>query len=372
MFDGIVIGAGPAGSAAAYHLARRGRSVLILEKAASPRSKPCGGGVSPEVAQWFEFDFAPAINAKVRRFRFTLEGGDPVEAEADTAEPLWLVRREVFDAFLAAKAQAQGAELKEGCPALALRFEDGAWTVDTPEGPQRGRYLVAADGAKGATAKGLGFTERRFRMAGAIEAECATPGPAELPLCLEFGTVGSGYLWNFPKADGQSLGVGVMRGRQDRDLRGVLRDYAAGFGVNLEACAVAAHPIVLWDGDQDLHTQQALLVGEAACVVDPFTAEGIRPSLLTGVRAAEAIHGALSGQDRALEGYTAAIQREIGGEMLWARRLAAVFFRLPSLGYRLGVKHPGSPARMAKLLCGELRYADVGQRALARLSGGLL
>jgi len=372
MFDCIVIGAGPAGSAAAYHLAKRGRSVLILEKEASPRSKPCGGGVSPEVAKWFEFDFSPAINAKVWRFRFTLEGGDAVEAEADTAEPLWLVRREVFDAFLTAQAQAQGAQLKEGCAALALRFEAGAWTVETPEGPQRCRYLVAADGAKGGMARSLDFTERRFRMAGAIEAECTTPGPANLPLCLEFGTVGSGYLWNFPKADGQSLGVGVMRGRQNRDLRSVLRDYAAGFGADLDTCAVAAHPIILWDGDQELHTQQALLVGEAACVVDPFTAEGIRPSLLTGVRAAEAIHAALAGQDRALEGYTAAIQREIGGEMLWARRLAAVFFRLPSLGYRLGVKHPGSPARMAKLLCGELRYADVGQRAISRLSGGIL
>lgn len=371
MFDCIVIGAGPAGAAAAYHLARRDRSVLVLEKDAQPGSKPCGGGVSPEVAQWFDFDFAPAINAKVCRFRFTYEGGDPVEATSDTREPLWLVRREIFDTFLVRQAQAQGAVLKEGCPALGLRFEDGAWTVETLQGPQRGRYLVAADGAKGNMARALGFTHRRFRIAGAIEAECAIPAPAEFPLCLDFGTVGSGYLWNFPKADGQSLGVGVMRGRQNRNLRRILRDYAAGFGADLDACAVAAHPIVLWDGDQELHTQQALLVGEAACIVDPFTAEGIRPSLLTGVRAAGAIHAALAGQDRALEGYSAAIQREIGSEMIWARRLAAVFFRLPSLSYRVGVKHPGSPERMARLLCGELRYANVAQRAIARLSGGL-
>lgn len=371
MFDCLVIGAGPAGAAAAYHLAKFGRSVLILEKDAVPRYKPCGGGVSPEVAQWFDFDFDPVISAKVHRFRFTYEGADPVEVESDTREPLWLVRRESFDAFLVAQARAQGAVLKAGCPAQNIRFEDSAWTVETPEGPQRGRYLVAADGAKGNTAKALGFVNRRFRIAGAIEAECPSPAPEGFPLCLDFGTVGSGYLWNFPKIDGQSLGVGVMRGRQNRDLRAILRDYAAGFGADLDACAVAAHPIVLWDGDQELHTQQALLAGEAACIVDPFTAEGIRPSLLTGVRAAEAVHGALQGADRALEGYSAAIQREIGGEMVWARRLSALFFRLPSLGYKLGVKHPGAPQRMAKLLCGELRYADVAQRAIARLSGGL-
>lgn len=371
MWDCIVIGAGPAGSAAAYHLAKQGRSVLILEKDMHPRYKPCGGGVSPEVAQWFDFDFSPAISTTVRRFRFTYEGGDPVEVEATTREPLWLVRREVFDAFLVAQAQAQGAQLKAGCAALSLRFEDSAWTVDTPEGPLRARYLVAADGAKGTVAKMLGFEARRFRMAGAIEAECATPGPADLPLCLDFGTVGKGYLWNFPKADGQSLGVGVLRGRQNRHLRDVLKDYAAGFDVELDGCAVAAHPIVLWDGDQDLHTQQALIAGEAACIVDPFTAEGIRPSLRTGALAAEAIHAALAGEGRALESYTARVQQEIGAEMMWARRLSAMFFHLPSLGYKVGVKHPGSPQRMAQLLCGELRYSEVAQRALHRLSGGI-
>lgn len=372
MFDCIVIGAGPAGAAAAYHLAHQGRSVLILEKDTHPRYKPCGGGVSPEVAQWFDFDFSPAISMKVSRFRFTYQGADPVETETEVREPLWMVRREIFDAFLVRQAQEQGAVLKAGCAALELRFEDSAWTVDTPEGPLRARYLVAADGAKGNAAKALGLKARRFRLAGALEAECATPGPADLPLCMDFGTVRQGYLWNFPKADGQSLGIGVLRGRQDRNLREILKDYTTGFDVDLDACSIAAHPIVLWDGDQELHSQQALIAGEAACIVDPFTAEGIRPSLRTGVLAAEAIHAALNGQDRALESYTANVQQEIGTEMVWARRLAALFFRLPALGYRVGVKHPGSTQRMAQLFCGELRYANVARRALQLLSGGVL
>ncbi len=372
MLDCIIIGAGPAGAAAAYHLARQGRSVLILEKDAHPRYKPCGGGVSPQVAQWFDFDFTPAINTKVTRYRFTYEGRDPLEVEPTTRESLWLVRREIFDAFLISQALDKGAVLKAGCPALGLNFEQSAWTIDTPEGPQRARYLVAADGAKGPLAKNLGFHKRRFRIAGAIEAECATPGPSDLPLCFDFGTVGQGYLWNFPKTDGQSLGIGVLRGRQDRNLRETLKRYTAGFGANLDDCSVAAHPILLWDGDQDLHTQQALLVGEAACIVDPFTAEGIRPSLRTGVLAANAIHAALSGEDRALEAYTTAVQREIGAEMVWARRLSSLFYRLPALGYNVGVKHPRGPQRMAQLFCGELRYADIAQSALHRLSGGML
>ena len=62
MFDCIIVGAGPAGGTAAYHLAKRGYSVLILEKESLPRYKPCGGGVSPQSAQWFDFDFSPAIS----------------------------------------------------------------------------------------------------------------------------------------------------------------------------------------------------------------------------------------------------------------------------------------------------------------------
>ncbi len=63
-FDCIIIGAGPAGASAAYHLAKRGRSVLMLEKQTLPRYKPCSGGVSPAIAQWFDFDFTPRSTLK--------------------------------------------------------------------------------------------------------------------------------------------------------------------------------------------------------------------------------------------------------------------------------------------------------------------
>ena len=84
MFDCIIVGAGPAGGAAAYHLAKRGRSVLILERLAFPRLKPCGGGVSPAIAQWFDFDFSPAISTTVERIRYTWQLDDAVESAIPT------------------------------------------------------------------------------------------------------------------------------------------------------------------------------------------------------------------------------------------------------------------------------------------------
>src|SRR5512136_2245896 len=113
MFDCIIVGAGPAGGTAAYHLAKRGRSVLVLEKESLPRYKPCGGGVSPVVAQWFDFDFSPAISLKVSEIRYTWKMGDPVDVALEIKEPIWMVRREVFDHFLVQQAQKQGAELRD-------------------------------------------------------------------------------------------------------------------------------------------------------------------------------------------------------------------------------------------------------------------
>lgn len=108
MFDCIIVGAGPAGGTAAYHLAKKGRSVLVLEKETLPRYKPCGGGVSPVVADWFDFDFSPAISLKVKTVRYTWNMEDVVLADLQTPEPIWMVRRDIFDHFLIQQAQNKG------------------------------------------------------------------------------------------------------------------------------------------------------------------------------------------------------------------------------------------------------------------------
>ncbi len=369
-FDVLIIGAGPAGASAAWALAKAGHRVLILEKDALPRVKPCGGGVSPQIAQWFDFDFSPVISNRATHLRFTWKGGEAVDAPIGTKEPLWMVKRSEFDHFLVKQAMVRGADLKDGTPALGLRFEAGAWTVETREGPLRARYLIAADGAKGPTAKWLGFTDRKRYIAGALEAEF--PGLSSEPgvVHLDFGTVMKGYAWNFPKGDGQGLGLGALRGKQDKDLRSLLATYTQSFGVPLEACHLMAHPIHCWDGDQVLHTHQAVLAGEAACVVDPFTAEGIRPSIFSGLRAAEAIASALRGEDRALEGYTRVMQQQWGAEMIWAKRLSQLFFAAPRLGWKAIVNTPGSPQRMAQVLIGEATYSQYAAKAIRKLSFG--
>ncbi|GET39188.1 geranylgeranyl reductase family protein [Microseira wollei] len=372
MFDCIIVGAGAAGGAAAYHLAKRGRSVLVVEKESLPRYKPCGGGVSPAIAEWFDFDFNPAISLKVNAIRYTWNMEDPVDIQLSKLEPIWMVRRDVFDHFLIEQAQKQGAELRENTEVSGIQFKSEVWQVLTPNGPVEGRYLIAADGAKGPMAKWLGFKDRKSRLAGGLEAQTPTANGTDAKINFEFGILKNGYIWNFPKADGYSIGAGTFQGGELQDSNGVLTNYATQFGLNGATSKLFTHPICLWNGNQKLHTQNAVLAGEAACMVDPFTAEGVRPSILSGVKAAEAIDRAIGGDLDALEQYTQIINEEWGADMVWAQRLAAVFFRMPKVGYKVGVKQPVASQIMAQILCGKQRYSDVATYGIKRLSASLL
>jgi geranylgeranyl reductase family protein len=382
MYDCIIVGAGPAGGSAAYHLAKRGRSVLVLEKAALPRYKPCAGGVSPEVAQWFDFDFSPVISLRVNRVRYTWNQTMPVEADLGESEPIWMVRRDLFDHYLIQQAQGQGAALRDQTEVTQITFNRDAtpphWQVHLaaagPDGqalpPLTAQYLIAADGAKGNMAKWLGFKERKRRFYAALEAETRQT-ITDHRAHFDFGRVKNGYIWNFPKADGYSIGICTFGGTT-QNLRAMATDYAQSFGVDFTSIKEYGHPICAWDGDQPLHTHHALLAGEAACVVDPFTAEGIRPSMFTGVQAALAIDQSLAGDAQALPNYTQTIHQDLGRELIWAQRLANIFYRVPQLGYRLGIKQPSAHQKMVKILCGEERYSRLASSAIKKLSAGLI
>ncbi len=367
-FEVAILGAGPSGAVCAWALARAGVSVLLLDKADFPRDKPCGGGVSPQVAHWLPFDFSPAISLRPSRVRFTWKATeDAVDLELGR-DLLWMVRRPAFDQLLVDQARAAGATLAFGDAVQGLRRVGGGWDIASSQGSHHARYVVAADGALGVGAKLLGLRPAARALAGAIEAESPVPPSDPTTVHLDFGTVKAGYLWNFPKADGQSCGIGVFRGKAEGSLDAKLDGYLRSFGLRLDQCHRVAHPILLWDGDRPLHTEGGLVIGEAAGVVDPLTAEGIRPAIWSGLKAAEALHAALGGAE--LAGYSRTMAATWGEDMRWSRRLARAFYAAPDLAWRLAVKHTSGPRIMAQVLMGETTYRETASRALRKLTLG--
>jgi geranylgeranyl reductase family protein len=367
--DVLVIGAGPAGAAAAFHLARRGRRVIVLEQqGADARGTPCGGGMAASVQRWFPFDLTPAVDQVIGKVRFTWCLEDPVTAVLPGDAPFWIVRRSLLDAFLCEKAVGAGAEVLYGQRVETLERCDGVWHVGSGRGEVlRASAVVIADGSSSRFAEQLGLGPSRPRYAATVSVEVKGEVREPDTARFEFGLVHHGFCWSFPRRDGYSIGVGTFIGRQEADSEKVLASLLPSLGLDAAAGQRRHGRLRIWDGHHPLHAEGVVVVGDAASLCDPFLAEGLRPSLMSGTHAAEALDHWLGGEPGALAAYSQRMRAEWGDSMAWGKRIAQVFYRVPKVGYQLGVKRPTAPQRIAQILSGEMGYGDIAQRVIRRL-----
>jgi geranylgeranyl reductase family protein len=367
----VVVGGGAAGGAAAFHLAKGGRSVVVLEQQHLPRSKPCGGGMAASVQRLFPFDLSPAVDSVIEQVRFSWCLADPVTADLAGDAPFWIVRRSVLDAYLIEQAKAAGATVAEGTKVISAAREGGHWLVRAEAGDYRCRAVVIADGSGSQLAAQLGLGPAKPRFASTVSVDLEGPVAEKHTAYFEFGLVRHGFCWAFPREGGYSIGVGTFIGREAADSDAVLSQLLPSLGFAADAGERRSGQLRIWDGHHALHgsgpTAGAVAVGDAASLCDPFLAEGLRPALLSGTRAAEALERWLGGDAKALEEYSAQMKTEWGDSMAWGKRIAQVFYRLPKVGYQLGVKRPTAPQRIGQILSGDMGYGDIAQRVIKRL-----
>ncbi|MFN7679008.1 MAG: NAD(P)/FAD-dependent oxidoreductase, partial [Cyanobacteriota bacterium] len=222
--DTIIIGAGPAGGAAAFHLARRGRTVALLERNPPGRGKPCGGGMAASVQRWFPFDLSPVVEQVIQEVRFTWALEDPVRAALPGEAPFWIVRRSVLDEFLAERAREAGAALHTATAVESVRRQGDGWEVlDQQGGRWQARSLLLANGSASPWPSGLGLGPPRPRFASTLSVEVEgtvlEPGVAS----FDFGLVPHGFCWAFPRLQGYSIGVGTFIGQEEVNVEAVLQ-----------------------------------------------------------------------------------------------------------------------------------------------------
>jgi geranylgeranyl reductase family protein len=337
--DVAIVGAGPAGATAALVLARAGVDVALLDRAPLPRDKTCGGGVVARALA----ALPPGVELPVERrlgrveSRF-VDAGVAVTVARDM--PLvHMARRAPLDQALAEAARAAGAALRAPCALERVRLAPDHVELETGGGALRARFLVAADGATGPTARAAGWSEPLDSVP-ALDAEVQVRPRLLAELAdrarFDLGVPPGGYGWVFPKADHLSVGVGVFaRGGARRRLRDELQRYldAVGLGEGT-VLRVRGAPIPVRPRSHP-GRGRVLLVGDAAGLADPLTGEGISLAIRSGRLAAEALLAARLDPSAVAPTYQAALRRTVLGELRIARGLAWVLYRRPGLVRRL-------------------------------------
>jgi geranylgeranyl reductase family protein len=364
---------GPAGSIAALHLARAGKHVALIDKAHPPRVKVCGGGVVRRA-----FDHVPADlvlpvqrECKTIELRF-LDRDRRFEVRRD-ATVVGMTMRSELDHALADAACRAGAEGLFGREVRALRRANDHVELGTNAGTVRAGIVIAADGATGRCAKLAGWTEALATIP-ALEAEVRVdPAALDALGCAAIfdfgGVVEGGYGWVFGKRDHLSCGVLSMQ-RGPAAFRERLDHYLDAVGVRpVEPVDARGYVIPIAPRKDGFARERVLLVGDAAGLADPVTAEGISIAMHSGHSAARAIleandasHGASDpARARDIErAYVRDLGREILSELRIARLVAHVLYRRPRFARAL-FDHAGTH------LCEAMADVYLGRRTYKSL-----
>jgi geranylgeranyl reductase family protein len=414
VFDAVIVGAGPSGSACAYWLARAGWSVCLVEKKEFPREKTCGDGLTPRaVYQLAEMGLESVVAANGHRYGGLRAFGFGASVELSWPEhPTfpnygYTITRFNLDGLVASEAEQHGATLLNGVEALGLLD-----STDSPEGGLRGangvlvkeketgttaeirgRYLIVGDGQNSRLGRDLGtMRNRTWPMGMALRGYYTSERHDEawidshLDIRDPHDEVVPGYGWIFPLGDGRlNVGVGLLS--TDGAWKGVnttkLQEYFVAqtgdaWGLNEKtSCGPPTGgrlPMGLAIGPRV--GANTMIIGDAAGTVNPFNGEGIAYGYETGRLAAGVVAQALLNEDPSLLGrYDELLDEAYGDYFKVARAFVRVISEPKILTACLGVGLRIEPLMrelltiMANLMRNDRRGpAELGYRALLKLA----
>jgi menaquinone-9 beta-reductase len=402
--DVIVVGAGPAGSAVAYHLATTGLDVLVLEKSTFPREKVCGDGLTPRAVKALTGMGVPIAERdgwlRNKGLRI-IGGGGRIELDwpdLSSYPGYGLVRtRTDFDQILARHAQKSGARLLEGVTVTGPLLDDRTGRIIgvTAKGGQefRGRLVVAADGNSSRLSVAMGVHKRDDRPLGvAVRSYYTSPRHDDdyLEAWLDLWDGSSllpGYGWIFGMGDGTSnVGLGLLNtstGFGEIDYREMLRKWLAtmpsewGFREENRTQPIRGAALPMGFNRTPHYTRGLLLVGDAGGMVNPFNGEGIAYALESGELAARVLTQAIArptaaGRERVLQTYPRQLKEAYGGYYTLGRVFVDLIGKPSFMKFanRHGVKRPYIMRFTMKLLGNltETRGGDAVDRLINAVS----
>jgi menaquinone-9 beta-reductase len=347
--DVVIVGAGPAGVAAAITLARGGRRACVIDKAVFPRDKCCGDGLTAgclrrlqtlgldphKVASWQDVNDVYVVSTSGRAARYPLPRNQGRFAA--------VARRTDLDAALVQLARDNGVDVREGVALLSATQDEGGVSLEvtTPDGEQslHARYVIGADGMWSMLRKHLvgpvsgGPTNPYLGEWHAYRqyfTNVHTPESRDLWVWFEPDLL-PGYAWCFPLPDGTvNFGFGIERTAdvatktmkatwasliERPHIKRVMGDAATPEG------SPKAWPIPCGVDHATLSAGRALFVGDAALAGDVLTGEGIGQALQTGMMAGRAVLVGQNNPETVRHEYEADVRREFGPDHKMSRAL---------------------------------------------------
>jgi geranylgeranyl reductase family protein len=315
VFDVAVVGAGPAGAAAALAARRCGASVALVDRATFPRAKACGDGIAPhalDVLTGLAVPDPAEGYPPVRRLRLVSPGGEVVARPL--ARPAYTIPRRVFDARLVDAATAGGAAFTQHTVRRIAVAPDGVRLDDR----LTARVVIGADGAGSVVRRALGHgANPDGHLALAIRGYGPAVPDDDEQRIVTAAAQWPAYAWTFPIGDGRAnVGYGeILRGRPIS--RAHLLERLAALLPDLDPATVTdlrAHLLPLSTHRPPVGRGRLLLAGDALSLINPFTGEGIfyavQSGALAGTAAAEAVRA--NAATTAAARYADAFRRRLG------------------------------------------------------------
>lgn len=313
MTDVIVVGAGPAGTAATYDLLSGGCSVLLLDRSAPGREKACAGGITPKTLDLFRYDISKTLLQACDRVRIVPFEKKPFMIREDRPVCHMCDRRRL-DLLSVETVIGRGATFRQIGKIDAIT--QSSETVHVRCGRDRfvSRFLIGADGANSAVRRFTDAAGPPGYRAFAVEADIRVSRPERHPMTFEFTDGLAGYFWLFPKQTHVNTGIYMVKGARKDAVR-KLAHYAGRRLGRVRLDSVRGYPIGIGGHRCRAADRRILLVGDAAGMAEPLLGEGLYGAVKSGQNAAGAIIRAVEsdggGADQYYRSLIAPLKRDL-------------------------------------------------------------